>query len=196
MHRDKIKELQSEMGNKNHANALMFIKGMFKSLNENGMQSQYQIFIYIFLFAIVILSMFGPIANLFLIEEPIIYIINAIGCFFYFCVICGLFGRCTCCCFYRPSNWIFIMLISDLATIIVNIIVIVMTQSLKEKMDNPYVIIIAAFNSAIDLFIIIPSHWKAYMAMQDIYRRSREYEINIIKKCVMKLVNEIKSNNI
>lgn len=141
--------------------------------------------------------MFGPIANFFIIKEPIIIYINAIGCFFYFFLICGLFGKCTCCCFYRPSNWMFIMLIADFATIAVNITVIILYNSLTKNDENtPFIIIIASFNSAIDFFLVIPSIFKTYIAMEDIYRRSREYEINIIKKCVMKLVNEIKSNNI
>ena len=89
------------------------------------------------------------------------------------------------------------MLIADFATIAVNITVIILYNSLTKNDENtPFIIIIASFNSAIDFFLVIPSIFKTYIAMEDIYRRSREYEINIIKKCVMKLVNEIKSNNI
>ena len=195
MHKDKIEEIQKEIKDKNRANSWMFIKEMCNCINNNFNDSQYLPFIYILFVALVILPMLGPIANLFLIEDPDIASINLIGIIFYIFVISGTFGRCTCCCFYRPSNWILMMLIFDLATFVVNIIVIVMVSSLKEFDNKPFVIIISAFNNLIDIYIIIPSHCKAFKAMQDIYRRSREYEINIIKKCVMELVGEIKIKN-
>jgi hypothetical protein len=89
------------------------------------------------------------------------------------------------------------MFISIFSTIVVNITVIIMSASLTEMNNNkPYIIIISAFNTAIDLFVIMPNLCKIYDVMKDIYRRSREYEINIIKKCVMQLVNELKNNNI
>lgn len=195
MHKDKINEIQKEMGDKNHTSSFNFVRNMLGAIN--GYPSQYIFFVYIIFFFFVILPMLGPIANLTIIEEPTIQLINLIGCFFYIIVICGLFGRCTCCCFYRPSNWIFIMFISIFSTIVVNITVIIMSASLTEMNDNkPYIIIISAFNTAIDLFVIIPNLCKIYDVMKDIYRRSREYEINIIKKCVMQLVNELKNNNI
>ena len=189
MHKDKIAEIHTEMGDQNHISAFNIIKILSNTLLYNDHETTYKI-IELFLFILIVLAMFGPFVTIVLIRENTPLIINFISCFFYLIAIFGLLGRCTCCCFYRPCNWIFTMLISDLVTMALNITIIVLTASHDEFKDNDtFVIIISGFNTAFFLSII-GSHFKAFIVLRDVYIRSREYEINIIKKCVIEFVNK------
>ena len=50
MHRNKIKEIQNEIGDKNHEYTLIFVKDMFECLTNQDMAPQYKLFLYICFF--------------------------------------------------------------------------------------------------------------------------------------------------
>lgn len=134
--------------------------------------------------------MLGPFANAGLIEEKKTMIINIINCFFYLIGIFGLFGRCTCCCFYRPCNWIMTMILCDLIVISLNITITVLTE-IQEYTDNkPFIMIISCFNTVF-VMVITANHFKAYFALRDVYIRAREFEIKIIKECAKEFVGKL-----
>ena len=190
LHKDKIDEIKMEMSDENRRKALNCFQSARIILLENNAEGAAKILM-IIIFFLFILVMFGPIVNASFIKEPICVLINLIGCIFYTFSISGFMGRCICCCLYRPCNWISLMIICDLGTIAINIIVIVRSSSFFDEYDNiEIVIIIAGFNCVYDLFLIT-THFKNYMMLNDIYKRSREYEINVIKKCVMEYVKKL-----
>jgi hypothetical protein len=197
MHKDKISQIQKEMGDKNHINSFNFINGILEMSCNNNENSTAFIIKLIVLFFIV-LGLLGPFANAFMINESSLVLTNLFAIFFYIISLIGLYGKCTCMCFYRPCNWIFTMMIFDFLCIAANLIIIISIQTFdndkRQKMDNyVFSIICSSFNIIVNISILI-SHCNIYGALRDVYKRSREYEINIIKKCVNNLIDEIKNN--
>ena len=197
MHKDKIAQIQEEMGDKNHINSFNFINGILEMSCNNNDNSTAFIIKLIFLFFLV-LGLLGPFANFFMITDPSLVFTNLFAIFFYIISLIGLYGKCTCMCFYRPCNWIFTMMIFDFSCIVANLIIIItlgfFDNDKRQNMDNyVFSIICSSFNIIVNISILI-SHCNIYGALRDVYKRSREYEINIIKKCVNNLIDQIKNN--
>jgi hypothetical protein len=192
MHKEKISEIQKELGDEHRINALNTIGKLFQSIMGLCNSGVYGMFAGLVVMIFFFLAILGPIANFYIIKQTNIALFNLIICIFYLISLAGSAGKCKCCCFYKPNNWIFLMVLSDLVTFLGNIEIVIMASSvsMKEFDNQTYVILTAAFNCLVDLYLI-QSHCKSYVILRDVYIHSREYEIIIIKKCVNELVKKL-----
>lgn len=192
MHNDKISEIQEELGDEHRADVLNTIRKLLGSITGLCSSGVYGMFAGLVVMIFFFLAILGPIANFGIIKQANIALFNLIICIFYLISLAGSAGRCKCCCFYKPNNWIFLMVLCDLVTFVGNIAIVIMVNSLSmEEFNNKtYAILTAAFNCLVDLYLI-NSHCKSYAILRDVYIRSREYEIIIIKKCVNELVEKL-----
>ena len=147
-----------------------------------------QSFILRIIIVIFVIGVFlAPLFNISIDEKDnILTIMKIYNLIFYIISLMGLFGRFQCCCLYRPCNWLFLMLLSDLIVSITGFTIgYIEIETDPSLYFHPTCMFLNAF---IYVYIAVYNHCKTFNILKDIYKSVRNYEINIIKNCVIKFI--------
>ena len=126
------------------------------------------------------------VASLKSITDTLILSIILIDSFFAIFSLLGARGKFVCCCLYHPSNWILLMSIFDFVCLILDIVITYIGINGPEEYKDLSCI-------ALHILLVIYNLFRQigfYVKFKDIYKKLRELETTVIKKCVEELLKE------
>ena len=157
------------------------------------------IFLLIFVLFIFVLVYYGIIAPyvafiLAFFSKNVLIILNALHNIIWHTIsLLGFMGKVQCCCLYRPDNWLFLMLFSDFMCFIISLITGFATLSISIKFENGW-LVAHGFYNAFYSFLFVGFHIHYYNELNKIYKEIRDFEVNVIKNCVIKYIDIMEEN--
>ena len=164
--------------------------------SSDGYTIIFSFIIILFIFVFVYYGILGPYIAFLLsfFSNNVLIILNALhNTIWHTISLLGFTGKVQCCCLYRPDNWLFLMLFSDFMCFIISLITGIATLSISNKNENGW-LVAHGFYNAFYSFLFVGFHIYYYNKLSKIYKEIRDFEVNVIKNCVIKYIDKLEKN--
>ena len=196
----------AEKENKKFFNGIGQFFQMFIELINSSSDSYSKVFFVVLFLAIILCLFCGFFYFFFLLILMFYFVAKKIylfaiisllnGISFIVCLL-GNCGKVKCFCLYKPSQWLFFMILFDIIYCASSIgaFIIIISEKFYYSNDDFYgPFIFGLIGSLIYTIIFIVMHIKIAQKLSLLYKTLRTIETNVIKFCVFKYIEELKKN--
>ena len=136
-----------------------------------------------------LIPLFVAIYCILKIKNALIFVLSVVDQILSFLTYLGARGHfVSCCCLYHPSNWILFLVIIDVASIFLDLELVVISVE-KVKGHEYDGLIFLAIHAIIVIYNLV-LQMNFYCALKAIYKQLREETAEIFKQCVEELIKQ------